>query len=683
MQITLFYPPLVAWVALSLCVLLSPLQAQDLYFTLLNGDCDGDNEVTLFDFGIVVNAMGATPNDPNWDPCADLDGDLEVTLFDYGIVVRNFGAVGAEPFDPALPRRPMPSVGYSVWVTISLQDWQGAQKTVRVEAQREDDPYHIVYWADIPTGGSYQLYLPQSGLWVLKVSEGTHFLNSEQGAKRRYSPGDLISIHVVYPVEERGEQKNQFTDQVPEATPIPLYVRVTDYDNVEYHSRNGERAFSNKEPGLHLVTYWTVEEGGGFVWPFPLWFGTLYFPDKLREDESYRDVRLGCTVVDTTADESRKDENITIHVNLRIIKKPTINAMMCAAIREVGGEPIGNVPVSSGSAAEDKVRLRFSLSVRVPSAEWSLKRILWQLPWPGTVQADGSFLTDIIASEEQHRRIEVVATAEFERPVLGSLPPSTEPFSDTKKMSFPVVFMKNTLDEVQDTSRGRSISGTFDPSNWFDNRPRHWGAVIPQFNEEDTNLEGRFVVYFARRPFPNLPAQSLAIFDWRGEYGVVRNDVKYRGRIYLFEEPTLEYHDGFPAASKHGLLAGGIDRVAVNIAHEFAHRELFLRSWWGFTDNYIGRPNGWYPGDPRLGFDSDGDKISDRYEDAHAPEYFFNKDSAFAVEHWWLTGKRDINLEGETEIDDEMYAQLWGEWRKCSIGGLDRVDWSWGGRQCY
>ncbi len=108
------------WAVFSLCLLLSPLQAQELHITLLNGDCDGDNEVTLLDFGIVVNAFGSTPNDPNWDPRADLDGDLEVTLLDYGIMVRNFGAVGAEPFDPALPRQPAPSEGivlavWSIW----------------------------------------------------------------------------------------------------------------------------------------------------------------------------------------------------------------------------------------------------------------------------------------------------------------------------------------------------------------------------------------------------------------------------------------------------------------------------------------------------------------------------------------------------------------------------------------
>jgi probable HAF family extracellular repeat protein len=62
--------------------------------SLTNGDIDGDNEVTLFDFGALVAAFGSTPYDSNWNPDADLDGDLEVTLFDFGILVRNFGAIG-------------------------------------------------------------------------------------------------------------------------------------------------------------------------------------------------------------------------------------------------------------------------------------------------------------------------------------------------------------------------------------------------------------------------------------------------------------------------------------------------------------------------------------------------------------------------------------------------------------
>ncbi|MCS6830506.1 MAG: hypothetical protein NZ749_07665 [bacterium] len=63
---------------------------------LLNADIDGDNEVTLFDFGALVAAFGSLPGDSNWNFNADLDGDLEVTLFDFGILVRNFGLMGDE-----------------------------------------------------------------------------------------------------------------------------------------------------------------------------------------------------------------------------------------------------------------------------------------------------------------------------------------------------------------------------------------------------------------------------------------------------------------------------------------------------------------------------------------------------------------------------------------------------------
>ena len=61
---------------------------------LVNGDIDGDNEVTLFDFGQLVAAFGSMPGDANWNPNADLDGDREVSLFDFGVLVRNFGGIG-------------------------------------------------------------------------------------------------------------------------------------------------------------------------------------------------------------------------------------------------------------------------------------------------------------------------------------------------------------------------------------------------------------------------------------------------------------------------------------------------------------------------------------------------------------------------------------------------------------
>ena len=61
---------------------------------LVNGDVDGDNEVTLADYAQLALAFGSAEGDPNWNEFADLDGDLEVTLADYGILARNFGQAG-------------------------------------------------------------------------------------------------------------------------------------------------------------------------------------------------------------------------------------------------------------------------------------------------------------------------------------------------------------------------------------------------------------------------------------------------------------------------------------------------------------------------------------------------------------------------------------------------------------
>lgn len=65
-------------------------------FTLVNGDIDGDNEVSLTDFGALLAAFGSVPGEAAWNSNADLDGDEEVNLTDFGILVRHFGAVGDE-----------------------------------------------------------------------------------------------------------------------------------------------------------------------------------------------------------------------------------------------------------------------------------------------------------------------------------------------------------------------------------------------------------------------------------------------------------------------------------------------------------------------------------------------------------------------------------------------------------
>lgn len=63
-------------------------------YSLVNGDCDNDNEVTLVDGGIIAATFGKALGDAGYDARADLDGDDEVTLVDWGIYSANFGDAG-------------------------------------------------------------------------------------------------------------------------------------------------------------------------------------------------------------------------------------------------------------------------------------------------------------------------------------------------------------------------------------------------------------------------------------------------------------------------------------------------------------------------------------------------------------------------------------------------------------
>ncbi len=67
-----------------------PLQSgpQAVQIGLVNGDADGDNTISLFDFLTLDSLFGTQ------DPMADLDGDGTVTLFDYMVIDSAFGARG-------------------------------------------------------------------------------------------------------------------------------------------------------------------------------------------------------------------------------------------------------------------------------------------------------------------------------------------------------------------------------------------------------------------------------------------------------------------------------------------------------------------------------------------------------------------------------------------------------------
>lgn|GEM_PF-5467552 len=66
----------------------------ELGWEFINGDCDGDNEITAIDYNIVLGAFGALEGDSNWDARADIDGDGEITAIDYNVMLNNFGQLG-------------------------------------------------------------------------------------------------------------------------------------------------------------------------------------------------------------------------------------------------------------------------------------------------------------------------------------------------------------------------------------------------------------------------------------------------------------------------------------------------------------------------------------------------------------------------------------------------------------
>lgn len=75
-------------------VVVTAAGASDVDFTLVNGDCDGDNEVGIGDYSILSTAYGSYDGDPNWSESADLNGDLAVDIADYAILSANYGEVG-------------------------------------------------------------------------------------------------------------------------------------------------------------------------------------------------------------------------------------------------------------------------------------------------------------------------------------------------------------------------------------------------------------------------------------------------------------------------------------------------------------------------------------------------------------------------------------------------------------
>ncbi len=61
---------------------------------LVNGDIDGDNEVSVGDYALLSVAFGSSPSEPAWNAEADLNGDGAVDIGDFAILSLRFGAIG-------------------------------------------------------------------------------------------------------------------------------------------------------------------------------------------------------------------------------------------------------------------------------------------------------------------------------------------------------------------------------------------------------------------------------------------------------------------------------------------------------------------------------------------------------------------------------------------------------------
>ncbi len=151
--------------------------------------------MTLFDFGALNQAFGSMPGDPNWNPDADLDGDDEVSLFDFGILTANFGLLGSEEFAGSAQSG---AGGFTATVRVELGDWTGqTARAVYVLLQwkrvgTEDDPSTPVYEQVVAFGQGevakdVVVRVPVAGIYTVRAlayndqsrTDISHWLRSE------------------------------------------------------------------------------------------------------------------------------------------------------------------------------------------------------------------------------------------------------------------------------------------------------------------------------------------------------------------------------------------------------------------------------------------------------------------------------------------------------------------------
>jgi glucose/arabinose dehydrogenase len=65
--------------------------------TLMEGDANNSNTVTIADFSVLLNSFNKTVGNPGYDPRADFNRDNFVTLADFSLLLNNFNQVGQTP----------------------------------------------------------------------------------------------------------------------------------------------------------------------------------------------------------------------------------------------------------------------------------------------------------------------------------------------------------------------------------------------------------------------------------------------------------------------------------------------------------------------------------------------------------------------------------------------------------
>ncbi|MBS1704567.1 MAG: dockerin type I repeat-containing protein [Armatimonadetes bacterium] len=84
------------WLKKKVLMAVTESSVEGLTVNLINGDVDGDNEVSVFDYLRLSNSFDRSVGDTGFDPDADLDGDGTVTVFDYLILSDHFDLRGDE-----------------------------------------------------------------------------------------------------------------------------------------------------------------------------------------------------------------------------------------------------------------------------------------------------------------------------------------------------------------------------------------------------------------------------------------------------------------------------------------------------------------------------------------------------------------------------------------------------------